>query len=104
MNHIRLIINEILRRKHFKVTIREIFMNFIIEHLCCRKKVCVSNKTYDRYKIIDRTSQMLENKLDIIELLKSTFLSKILLSAILTPEQRLLLLYQRKKVVEHRLS
>ena len=43
---------------------------------------------------------MLSRKMDVLELLKSTQLNKILLSAILSPEQRLLLLYQRKQVVE----
>ena len=43
---------------------------------------------------------MLTRKLDVLEILKSTQLNKILLSAILSPEQRLLLLYQRKQVVE----
>ena len=43
---------------------------------------------------------MLTRKLDVLEILKSTQLNKVLLSAILSPEQRLLLLYQRKQVVE----
>jgi len=40
----------------------------------------------------------------VTDLLKSTQLNKVLLSAILTPEQRLLMLYQRKQVVEERSS
>ena len=40
--------------------------------------------------------------MDVLELLKTVQRNQILLSAMLTPEQRLLLLYQRKQLVEVR--
>ena len=43
---------------------------------------------------------MLNKKLDVLELIKSSQLSQIYLAANLTPEQQLLLCYQRKQVVE----
>ena len=45
---------------------------------------------------------MLNRKLDITELLKTVQRNQTLFSAILEPEQRLLLFYQRKQVVELR--
>ena len=45
---------------------------------------------------------MLNRQLDVCEVLKAINLNKILRSALLYPEQRLLMLYQRKNVVEVR--
>ena len=55
-----------------------------------------SQKKTRRYKYVEKANHMLNQNLDITDLLKSTQLNKLLLSALIKPEQRLLMLYQRK--------
>ena len=84
------------------MTLREMIMaNFCFKCLfkrrCCRKGLKHKD---DREQIIDKANKMLNKKPDVLELFKSSQLSQIYLAASLTPEQQLLLCYQRKKVVK----
>jgi len=96
-------VDTILRRKRFDVTLREMLQNWLLSCCCSRRFHCLlKDSTFNRHKLIAKAEHMLSHKLDVLQVLKSTQLSKILLSAVLSPEQRLLLLYQRKQVVEIR--
>ena len=95
-------VNTILRRKRFAYSYFEAFTKgFVL--CCCRKRFgCIKESTRKRYKHIDKAKKMLKRTLDISEILKTVQRNQILLSAMLAPEQRLLLLYQRKNVIELR--
>lgn len=91
--HISNMVNTILRRKRFEITNKEIFTNWLIRACCKRSFKCVNKRTYKRHRLIEKAEHAVVRKLDVLDILKSTQLNQILLSAVLTPEQRLLLLY-----------
>lgn len=93
-------VNTILRRKRFHLGWSELFAKRIIKCCCRNKNLFVKDKTWQRYRLLDKAEHMLDRRLDILELLKTVQRNQILLSAMLAPEQRLLLLYQRRFVVE----
>ena len=93
-------VNTILRRKRFRLGNMEMFTNICMKCCCRHRNKFIKDSTWQRSRLIDKAEHMLNRKLDILELLRTVQRNQTLLSAMLAPEQRLLLLYQRKQVVE----
>ena len=69
---------------------------------CCRgtRNKLVSPHKLRRYRQLQKAETMLNRQFDVTNLLKGTQMNQLLVSALLTHEQRLLLMYQRKQIVE----
>ena len=59
-----------------------------------------SSKSIKQHRILQRGFKMLQNYFDVSKLMRSVNLSQLMMAAILTKEQRLLLMFQRRQVVE----
>ena len=59
-----------------------------------------SSKSIKQDRILQRGFKMLQNYFDVGKLMRSVNLSQLMMAAILTKEQRLLLMFQRRQVVE----
>ena len=64
------------------------------------KKAPLSKDTLKRRRIFSKASEMLKTQFDVTKLMRMLNLTSLLLSSILTKEEWLLLLYQRKMIIE----
>ena len=85
-HHIVSMVNTILRRKRFKMSFCEVLTSNILKFCCKKNNKCIKDTTYQRHRLLQNAEQMLNRKLDVLELLKSEQMNKILISAILSPE------------------
>ena len=93
------LVNTIIRRKRLKITFKQI----LIGTCPCRRQSKVidrKNKTAKNQKIFDKAQKMLNKQFDVTNLLRMVNLTQVLLSALLTREEQLLLLFQRRQIVE----
>ena len=93
------LVNTIIRRKRLKITVKQI----LIGTCPCKRKSSLldrKNKTVKNQKIFDKAQKMLNKQFDVTNLLRMVNLTQVLLSALLTREEQLLLLFQRRQIVE----
>lgn len=99
-------IDFIVRRKNIKPGNMAIFKNFLLVKVPCCRRNCLLRTKKDRkeQRILKRGFDRVAKSFDVSNLVKSSSLSKLMMSALLSKEQKLLLLFQRRNVIEDRPS
>ena len=99
------LVDTIVRRKRVRTEKWQLVRNFCLANFCCccRKTFILrSNEQRKKQRILTRGFKMLQKYFDISNLMRTVNLTTLMMSAILNKEQRLLLMFQRRMVIEDR--
>ena len=102
---LRLILNNLINRMRFHYTWQDI-TQYVLKCMCCRRKryhdKSPTNQSLwqKRQATFDKGEHKLWQELDVLTLLMSIRQTKLLTQAMLDQRQRMLLLFQRKNLIE----
>ena len=95
------IIDFIVRRKNINPSNKSVFINFVVTNLSCCKRILIrDSQGRKQQRIMERGFYMLKKYFDVSNLMQVMSQSTLMMSALLTKEQKLLLMFQRKQVIE----
>lgn len=99
---LRLVLNNLINRMRFHYTWQDI-AQYVLKCMCCRRKRSHkgSRSLWEkRLGTFDKGEHKLWQELDVLTLLRSIRQTKLLTQAMLDQRQRMLLLFQRKNLIE----
>lgn len=94
------LLGTIFSRQRFKYTINDIFCSYFSCMMCRSKKTISLNKSLKKHYLFEKSQKKLLEELDVVSLIRAINEIKILKQTLLTQSQRMLLRFQRKKVIE----
>ena len=94
------LLQEVFKRARFKYTMRDM-LQYLFKCVCCRKsKKMILNPKLKKHVIFEKGTDKLMNELDCITLLKSIRQLKLFTQVFLTKNQKLMMKFQRKNVID----
>ena len=97
--HVLDLVDTLIGRRTVRITFPMVIKEMLSNILPC-KKMCLTEETRKSKRMFAQAQQMLNRQFDIKNLLRNSILIKLLISTMLTKQQSLLLLFQRKQVIE----
>ena len=97
--HVVDLLDTIIGRKHMKISLGQVILDFLYSLIPC-KNDNLSENIRKRRRIYKQSQILLNRQFDIRNLLRNSSLIRLMMGTIFTKEQTLLLLFQRKQVIE----
>lgn len=92
------LVDTIVRRKRIEFTRGTLVSSFMLNFCFCSKLCC--KKSSRQQRILERGFMMLQKYFDVGKLFRSVNLSALMMASVMSKEQRLLLMFQRRQVIE----